>query len=81
MRKRIHTAVEDNKFMVGLFIDLSRAFDTISHAILLAKLSRYGLRDVTLDWIKNYLRNRKQYVLYRNTKSDMCTIEIGIPQG
>ncbi len=79
--EKFHTAVEDNKFMVGLFIDLSRAFDTISHDILLAKLSMYGIRGVTLDWIKSYLRNRKQYVSYRNAKSEMCNIEIGIPQG
>ena len=58
-----------NEFMIGLFIDLPRAFDTISHKILVDKLYKYGIRGIALEWIKDYLLNRKQYVVYNNTKS------------
>ncbi len=52
--------------MIGLFIDLSRAFDTMSHEILLKKLCFYGIRGIALDWIRDYLSNRKQFVMYNN---------------
>ena len=67
--------------MIGLFIDLSRAFNTISHKILIDKLYKYGIRGIALEWIKDYLLNRKQYVVYNNTKSNISSVEIGVPQG
>ena len=62
-------------------MDLSRAFDTISHDILLNKLYKYGIRGLSSDWIKSYLSNRKQYVNYKNSSSDTLNVNIGIPQG
>ena len=67
--------------MVGLFIDLSHAFETLSHDILLKKLYKYGIRGSAWNWVKSYLSNRKQYVSYGSDKSDTGNIEIGIPQG
>ena len=78
---QFHDSVEKNEFMIGLFIDLSRAFDTISHKILIDKLYKYGIRGIALEWIKDYLLNRKQYVVYNNTKSNISSVEIGVPQG
>ena len=78
---QFHDSVENNQFMIGLFIDLSRAFDTLSHKILVNKLYKYGIRGIALEWIKDYLLNRKQYVVYNNTKSKMYGVEIGVPQG
>ena len=63
---QFHDSVEKNEFMIGLFIDLSRAFDTISHKILIDKLYKYAIRGIALEWIKDYLLNRKQYVVYNN---------------
>ena len=78
---QFHDSVEKNEFMIGLFVDLSRAFDTISHKILIDKLYKYGIRGIALEWIKDYLLNRKQYVVYNNTKSNISSVEIGVPQG
>ena len=64
-----------------MFIDLSKAFDTINHSILLQKLRHYGIRGVTLDWFASYLSNRKQFVSINNENSDYNTINCGVPQG
>jgi hypothetical protein len=76
-----YEAIENDEFMVGIFLDLSKAFDTISHEILLRKLMFYGIRGTTNNWVKDYLTNRKQFVNYNNCKSRMGNIDIGIPQG
>ena len=78
---KFHETIEKDELMVGIFIDLSRAFDTISHDILLRKLHFYGIRGTSLKWIEDYLSNRKQYVQYNNSKSAMGNITIGVPQG
>ena len=76
-----YEAIEEDKIMIGLFIDFSRAFDTISHPILLKKLAYYGFRGIALEWVANYLCNRQQYVVHNNVKSRMGKIALGVPQG
>ena len=49
---------------MGIFIDFSKAFDTIRHDILLHKLKHYGIRGLAYDLISDYLSNRKQFVIY-----------------
>ena len=67
---------------MGIFIDFSKAFDTIKHEILLSKLSHYGIRGIALDLICDYLTNRKQFVFYDNDcYSQLSDISIGVPQG
>ena len=68
-------------FTLGVFIDLSKAFDTVDHSILLKKLSLYGVRNVNLKWFKSYLSNRKQYISTDQGNTDMATISCGVPQG
>ena len=63
---KVNIAVENNDSSVGIILDLSEAFDTINHNILLYKLEHYGFRGAVLKWFKSYLCNRKQHVLFNN---------------
>ena len=65
----------------AVFLDFSKAFDTIDHEILLYKLSYYGINEVALCLIKDYLSNRYQYVQIGQTYSSTLKINTGIPQG
>ena len=73
--------MENGEYVIGVFLDFSKAFDTVNHSILLSKLSHYGIRGTAYDWFRSYLNNRKQYVSYANVKSSMKTIRCGVPQG
>ena len=77
----LRNSLEKKEFSIALFLDLSKAFDTVNHEILLQKLNFYGIRDKALDWFKSYLCNRKQFVFYNNAKSELATINCGVPQG
>ena len=79
---KINDAVEKkNETTIGVYLNLSKAFDTIDHDILLHKLDYYGFRGIVLDWFRDYLSKRTQYVSYNDSKSDLKTILCGVPQG
>ena len=78
---KIATAVDSNKYLAGVFLDLSKAFDTLDHDILLTKLEAYGITDTALKWITDYFRNRKQFVQINESKSNVCNQICGVPQG
>ena len=65
----------------NIYIDLSKAFDTLDHSILLDKLSYYGICGVENLMLRTYLSNRHQYVEYNDSKSQTKSISIGVPQG
>ena len=65
----------------GIFLGLSKAFDTLNHSILLDKLNYYGIKKCSLQLIKSYLANRSQYVEHNGIKSDYSPISTGVPQG
>ena len=67
--------------MVSLFLDLSKAFDTVNHQILLNKLKYYGLQQSEYNWFQSYLNNRKQQVYANGVASNTRFISTGVPQG
>ena len=78
---KVISSLEKGEYVVGIFVDLSKAFDTVNHKILLGKLFRYGVRGVALDWLSSYLSNRTQYVSYNGVDSECMSISCGVPQG
>ena len=78
---KISQSIDKNQYSIGVFIDLSKAFDTINHQILLKKLEHYGIRGSPLDWFKSYLSKRQQFVHYNDTSSNNLEITCGVPQG
>ena len=78
---KITQAIDNNEYCIGIFIDLSKAFDTLNHDILLKILEFYGIRGLPNLLLKSYLMNRKQYVLFNNITSTRECINCGVPQG
>ena len=64
------------------FLDLSVAFHTIDHSILLTRLSQsFGVNSSALEWFRSYLTDRKQFVVYDKQPSTICAVKFGVPQG
>ena len=74
-------ALNKNEHVLGTFIDVSKAFDTIDHEILLKKLEHYGIRGRALSLLASYLRNRIQVVSVLAETSDPLSVIYGVPQG
>lgn len=83
--QKILNALENNDIALGVFLDLSKAYDCIDHKLLLFKLEKYGLRGNTLEWFRSYLSDRKQKVSISKggqvTHSECQSILRGVPQG
>ena len=78
---RIRSLMENGNYVFGLFVDLSKAFDTVNHDILLYKLSHYGIRGHANKFFRSYLSGRKQFTNINNVKSTSRSISCGVPQG
>jgi hypothetical protein len=78
---KIAQSIDKKKLMIGIFVDLSKAFDTLNHEILLSKLAHYGIRGVSNEWFRSYLSNRNQFVVFNNVLSAKSKITTGVPQG
>ena len=68
--ERVLESLENNEPSIALFLDLSKAFDSLDHSISIEKLRHYGFSNQALELIKNYLRNRIQYVEFNGVKLD-----------
>ena len=79
--EKISLALDRNEHAIGVFLDLSKGFDTVDHNILLDKLEHYGIRGVALDWLRRYLSNRLQFVQFNGQCSSPQTICCGVAQG
>ena len=77
----VYDSLNNSHYSGACFLDLSKAFDTISHDILIYKLQYYGIRGRFLELLSSYLQNRQQYVSLNGIKSHMKPISHGVPQG
>ena len=78
---KINDALIKKHHTIGIFLDLSKAFDTINHNILISKLEHYGIRGNALQWFRHYLTDRQQFVYVHSTKSSLQQLTCGVPQG
>ena len=78
---KIKKKVNEGKLVGSVFIDLSKAFDTLSHAKLITKLRSYGILNKELDWFEDYLFDRTQYVQWCTSLSEAGKVHCGVPQG
>ena len=78
---QIYSAINVNEYFVAIYLDFSKAFDTVNHAILLKKLERIGIRGICLEWFKSYLGDRRQYVFVSGCSSELKNVTMGVPQG
>ena len=76
---RVSQALDTGKYVVGLYLDIRKAFDAVLHSILLKKLYALGVSGNLYNWFESYFKNRKQYVIYNNSESDIGSITHGVP--
>lgn len=83
-------SIDKGEDVVGVFMDLSKAFDSVNHELLLSKLQEKGVKNNSLNWFKSYLTNRKQFVQINHITKSNCEIKcnsnlnqikLGVPQG
>ena len=81
LTEMIRKALDEDKFVCGVFIDLQKAFDTVDQDVLLSKLNCYGVREASYQWFKSYLTSRQQYTIIAHLKSGLCSsINYHVPQ-
>ena len=77
---RRNQSFDESKVMLGIFIDLSKASDTVDHKILTKMLELYGIKGDNLRWFESYLSNRKQFIANGDKQTNIETITCGTPQ-
>ena len=75
-----YNEINNKNYTISVFLDFSRAFDTINHSILIEKLNYIGINGSLLQWFASYLSNRKQCVSIDSSKSNYKTITSGVPR-
>jgi hypothetical protein len=81
LMRHVLPAFSNKSFAICVFIDFSKAFDTVDHRLLLNKLERYGLRGLCLEFFTSYLDNRFMFVNYNNNDSEKYPVDLSVPQG
>ena len=76
---KIQKAIDDRSYSCGIFLDFTKAFDTVNHQILINKLEYYGIRGLAKDWFISYLSGRQQFVTVNNATSTKCNVSCGVP--
>ena len=78
---RISSAFDRREQVIGVFLDLSKAFDMVNHVIIFDELEHYGIRRLALDWVKSFFSERAQFVEFNNVRYSPQGISCGVPQG
>src|SRR6218665_2122615 len=81
LHDNISAAFDRGENSLGVFVDVAKAFDTVSHDLLLLKLDNMGIRGVALSWCRSYLSDRSQHVKCNGVFSTHKSIKLGVPQG
>ena len=81
IKNHIKRLLDEKNYVISIFIDFKKAFDTVDHEILLYKLECYGFRGLVNDFFRSYLTNRRQYTVINGVNSDLRTVSCGVPQG
>ena len=76
-----NTSVDEGKQVDTIYIDIRKAFDSISHRRLLQKLEAYGIEGKVLEWVRDFLKGRRQRVMLNGKSSDWIDVSSGVPQG
>ena len=71
----IRSALDNDQFTCGAFINLQKAFDTVDHKVLLSKTNQYGIKDIPYEWFKSYLTYRQKFTTVKNKLSELSSIE------
>jgi hypothetical protein len=74
-------SLDSGNYSAAIFLDFSKAFDTVNHNILLKKLDHYGIRGIGNKWVDSYLSDRTQFSTFGGCRSDITSITCGVPQG
>lgn len=77
----VYSDLDEGKLVFTMFLDFKKAFDCVSHNILLSKLYNYGVRGLAYNWVESYLKDRKQCTIVNGARSDYCYVRYGVPQG
>ena len=78
---RLTQNMDRGDISITIYLDLSKAFDTLNHEILINKLNYYGVRGTANNWFQSYLSSRNQFVSFDNQQSNMMPLTTGVPQG
>ena len=76
----ITSSIGANKISIGVFIDLKKAFDTVNHDMLIDKLEYYGIPGISQEWLKSYLKDKKQFVQIYECASTLLSVTCGVPR-
>ena len=79
--ENVNDSFNEKQYYLAIFLDFSKAFDTICHEILLKKIEHMGFRGPIYQWIKSFLTNRKQFVSVGDSSSEILDTKMGVPQG
>ena len=77
----IRKYLDQGHYCISIFVDMTKAFDTVDHDMLLEKMNRYGIRGHASNFFRSYLENRCQYTVINGTTSTIENIRCGVPQG